>query len=78
MCYPCRHCGQCELKRPRPFGVCPLCGNDNGFDAVACTSCGFAFPPRAGEGGGCRPSGDGGAKTGRRAPAASFRLSSEI
>ena len=48
MCYPCRHCGQCELKRPRAYGVCPLCGFDNGSDAVSCVRCGFDFPPKAG------------------------------
>lgn len=49
MCYPCRHCGQCELKRPRSYGVCPLCSFANDPHAETCERCGFAFPPRAGE-----------------------------
>ena len=50
MCYPCRHCGRCELKRPRPLGVCPLCKHDNGLDVAACTRGGCVFPPKAGVG----------------------------
>ena len=48
MCYPCKHCGQCEKGKTRPLEQCPLCNTVNETGAAVCKGCGFVFPPRPG------------------------------
>ena len=48
MCYPCRHCGKCELKKPRPLNICPLCKHPKSEADAICKTCGFRFPKKPG------------------------------
>ena len=48
MCYPCRHCGKCELKKTPPFEHLPLCKHPKSETDAVCKNCGFRFPRKPG------------------------------
>lgn len=48
MCYPCKNCGRCELKKPKVLGICLQCQTPNKAGALVCVACGKPLPPLPG------------------------------